>query len=215
MNSRTLLFFLIFSAFFIFISPLTFSEELLSQEQSEGFPKHWTTFPFHKAKAKKVYQMKSEGQTPFIHAYDDQDISVPIFRETNWSLVEHPLFRWKWRALILPQGASENSRKTHDSACSVYVSFGKWGGRILKYVWSSSLPTGYVWEKEAGKFYVIVKSSGAGQLNQWQSQEVNVLEDYEKYFKEKPSGNPTGIGILTDGNATHTPSSCDYQGFGF
>ncbi len=202
---------------FLFLSTTAWSEERAVDDfyssALEGFPASWDTYPFQKGKAKKVYRIKQEGNLRFIHADDHEDISTPIFRDLPWSLRQHPYLSWKWRAITLPKGAREDGGPMNDSACAVYVAFGKTSGVALKYVWSSELPVGHVWEKQPGKFYIIVAASGVGNLNRWENEKINVVEDYKKYFKKDPTRDPSGIGLMTDGNATHTPSACDYGDF--
>ncbi len=178
------------------------------------FPIRWKTYPFQSGKVKQVYKIAEEKGVRYIHAVDEQDISLPIYKDISWSLKEYPVVKWRWRGLDLPVGAREDSRATNDSACGVYVIFGSMSnGSVLKYVWSSTLPVGHVWEKEPGKFYVTVLASGSKSLNKWQSMTANVYEDYKKYFKKEPTKNPSGIGILTDGNAMHSKAACDYGDF--
>lgn len=178
------------------------------------FPLWWKTYPFQMGKAKQVYKIAEEKGFRYVHAVDDQEISIPIYKDFPWSVQEYPKMKWKWRALTLPIGAREESRATNDSACGVYVTFGGMSsGSVIKYVWSSTLPVGHVWEKEPNKFYVVVLESGNKSLNRWEKEEVNVYEDYKKYFKKEPSKDPSGLGILTDGNATHSKSACDYADF--
>jgi len=188
-------------------------DDLDRNTKAGEFPSGWKTYPFQMGKAKKVYKVAMEGSDRSIAARDDQDISMPIFKDFSWPLESYPVLKWRWRAKELPQGAREDSRATNDSACGVYVAFGKTSGVALKYVWSSTLPVGHVWEKDPGKFYVIVLASGTKALNSWQHEKVNVVDDYKKHFGKYPKKDPSGIGIMTDGNATHTPAACDYSGF--
>ncbi len=177
------------------------------------FPINFKTFPFQRADALQVYSVQSEDHHKFLSSFDDQDISVQIFRRFEWDLPRWPYFSWRWRAKILPQGAAENNPATNDSGCGVYVVFEGYHGDILKYVWSSTLPVGTVYEKKPGKFYIVVLDSASTHLGNWRTIAVNVIEDYKKIFKKEPSQNPKGFGILTDANATHTAASCDYDDF--
>jgi len=214
--SSTVNFFgILISSFFLGTLALADSVNLddFSKNSVGDFPKGWSTYPFQGGKVKKVYKVAEENSERFIRAKDDQDISMPIFKEFPWSLSENPTLSWKWRAQELPKGAREDSRATNDSACGVYVVFGKTSGVALKYVWSSSLPVGYVWEKEPGKFYIIVLASGPSNVGKWESEKVNVLEDYKKYFKKDPKKDPSGVGIMSDANAMHSVAACDYTGF--
>ncbi len=206
------------SSLFLFPSSLLHADEITVDELSKnkgtgGFPVEWHTFPLQGGKAKQVYKVEEENGKKFIRAYDNQDLSVRILDDFLWPLSKYPNFSWQWRARELPKGAHEDNHEGNDSACGVYVAFGNLSGVALKYVWSTTLPVGHVWEKDPGKFYIIVAASGASKLNQWQTVKVNIAEDYKKYFKKDPKKDPSGIGLLTDGNATHSPASCDYMDF--
>lgn len=208
----------LFSLFPIPFFPFCHADEITVDELSKNkgtgnFPLGWSTFPFQGGKAKQVYKVEEENAKKFIQAYDHKELSVRIMNDFIWPLFKYPNFSWQWRAQELPKGGREDSHATNDSACGVYVAFGKTSGVALKYVWSSTLPLDYVWEKDPGKFYIIVKASGGMKLKQWRTVKVNILEDYKKYFKKDPKKDPSGIGILTDGNATHSTAACDYTDF--
>ena len=177
------------------------------------FPTAWRTWPFQRGEAKQVYKVVQEGKSRFIRAYDDKDISVQTMRNFYWPIDRYPYLTWKWRARVLPQGAREDIDTKNDSACGVYVIVGKAKGHALKYVWSTQLPVGKVVTRRKGTLKIKIADSGSSHLNQWRYHTVNVPSDYQKVFGRKLKKNPSGIGILTDGNATHTTSSCDYSNF--
>lgn len=177
------------------------------------FPNSFKTYPFQRTKAEGVYLVQEEGGNKFLSAKDDKDISVQTLKKFSWDANKEPNFKWKWRAVTLPKGAAENSKLTNDSGCGVYVLFGGYGGKVLKYVWSSTLPVGSTYEKKANEFFFIVSESGASKVGTWQTESVNVIEDYKKVFKADPTKKTEGFAILTDGNATHSPAACDYDDF--
>lgn len=183
-------------------------------QYTEGDFPDWKTYPLYKAKAKKVYQVKSESGNKYLAATDDEHLSVPIFKNFVWDLNQYPILKFRWRAKKLPAGAKETSRSTNDSACGIYVGFGnKLSGVAQKYVWSTSAPKGYVWEKDKNKFFIVIQQSGASGLGQWHEVSIQVAEDYKKFFKTNTLRNPFGIGVLTDGNAVKDTASCDYDDF--
>lgn len=192
--------------------PLRIIEDF-SSERLDRFPASFRTYPFQRSKAEQVYSVKKETDNSYLHGTDREDISVQVFKRFYWELEKWPHFSWKWRATLLPKNAAENKTETNDSACGVYVIFGGYTGKVLKYVWSSTLPLESVVEKEPGKFYILVLQSGGKKLGQWQTETINVREDFQRVFKAQPDKNPSGFGILTDGNATHSPASCDYDDF--
>jgi DUF3047 family protein len=176
-----------------------------------GFPEGWKTYLFHYGKAHKVYVVQQDNNIKFIRAEDSQDISVPIFKDFDWQIEKYPYLKFRWRAQKLPAGARESSPATNDSACGVYVGFGMTSA--LKYVWSTSFPVGSYWQKNPGKFYIISREVGPTFVGQWKSETIRVSEDYKMYFHKDAMKTPAGIGLLTDGNAVHQPSACDYADF--
>ncbi|MBI2982519.1 MAG: DUF3047 domain-containing protein [Deltaproteobacteria bacterium] len=184
-----------------------FSDDLVG-----AYPKKFRTRPFQRSRAAQVYRVRSEGGNQYLSADDTEEISTQIFRRFFWEIQKQPRLQWKWRPRVLPLNAKESAPDRNDSACEVYVTFGSYSGDGLKYVWSSTLPVGTVYEKKKGHFFIVVKGTGKA-TGGWRSVDLDVLEDYRKFFGKEPKENPIGFGILTDGNATHSPAACDYDDF--
>ena len=193
--------------------PATRIIEDFNNEPVNKFPSDFRTYPFQRDKADQVYAVQSEDGNSYLKALDDKDFSVQILRRFAWESTRWSYFSWRWRAKILPKGAAENDRATNDCACGIYVVFGGYDGNVIKYTWSSTLPTGTIVEKKPGQSYSVILESGPKNLGVWKIESVNVMDDYRRLFKTNPTKNPSGFGILTDGNATHTPSACDYDDF--
>ncbi len=126
-----------------------------------------------------------------------------------------PFLAWRWRAHCLPLGGNETIKKKNDSGASVYVFF---PGplmlkKIIKYVWSSTLPLG---TKTVSPYYVnlkiVVLRSGNNGLGEWLNERVNVLDDY-KYFYGTVPQKSLGIAILSDGDNTNSKAEADYDDF--
>lgn len=177
------------------------------------FPKLWRTWPMQRDEASKVYKVAEEGGKSFIKAYDEWNLSKQAFFNFNWEIEKRPMLSWRWRATTLPAGAKESNDRTNDSACGVYVVIGRWRGHAIKYVWSTSLTPGTVVTRRNGKLKIKVLDSGPSRVGSWVSHKVDVLKDYQELFGKPLEKNPSGIGILTDGNAVRKPSGCDYAGF--
>ena len=187
--------------------------EDFSRYEVGKFPTGFRTYPFQRSKAMRVYRVLKEDGDHFLEGKDEGGLSVQVFRRFPWNLPSRPILSWKWRAHVLPQRAAENNPEANDSACGVYVVFGGYRGRALKYVWSSTLPRGQMIEKNPNQFFFIVLESGPQKVGSWQKVRVNIWDDYQKAFLKKPSQNPDGFGILTDGNATKSLAVCDYDDF--
>jgi hypothetical protein len=186
-----------------------------SSDAVDSFPKGWRTWPGFGDKAHEVYHVKEDGGNKYLSADDSKDYSAQTFRGPAWIVNDYPIVSWRWRAQALPKAGNESSGATNDSACGVYILFSQFKQYGLKYVWSSTLPAGTITAKTPGKMYFVVLDSGAGNVGKWRSHKVNILEDYKKAFGAEPPKDlqSQGIGILTDGNATHSRAACDYDDF--
>lgn len=127
---------------------------------------------------------------------------------------------WRWRARAFPVGGDECRGGRGDSAASVSLAFKsglKW--YILKYVWSSVGPLGAVCDRKRTLLLArdtIVLESG-GKAGVWLPEVVDVRQAFIDHFE---GGNPrasvpdlVGIGLMTDGDQTHSESSADWADF--
>lgn len=129
-------------------------------------------------------------------------------------------FRFRWRALVLPRGGNECVEGRGDSAANVYLSW-KRGMRwyAVKLVWSSEAPVGATCGTRRNLFAAadsIVLRSGLP-IGVWYEEEVDPDALYRAHFE---GGNAAaevpelqGIGIMTDGDQTHSVSAADYADF--
>lgn len=128
--------------------------------------------------------------------------------------------RWSWRAVVLPRGGNECSSGKGDSAAVVYVTW-KRGLRwyTLKYVWSAVAPKGRTCASKRNVFVAqdtVIVDSGAP-VGQWRTVRIVPDDEFRKHFAD---GDPSasvpdlvGIGIMTDGDQTASPSSADFRDF--
>jgi len=193
--------------------PGTITLDDFSKSKLGGFPKGWRTWPFQRGKCEKVYKIGEEDGHKFISAYDPWDISQQIFLNFHWPVEKRPILSWKWRATTLPEGGIESDDNKNDSACGLYIVVGKYQGHAIKYVWSTTLKPGTVVTRKDGKLKIKVIDSGPDKKGKWVSHSVNVLSDYKALFGGELKKNPSGIAILSDGNAVHKPAGCDYMDF--
>jgi hypothetical protein len=128
--------------------------------------------------------------------------------------------RWRWRALELPRGGDECKDGKGDSAAVVYVSW-KRGLRYytLKYVWSAVGRRGAVCDKKRNPFLAqdtVILESG-GPQNEWKSVELDLRAEYRRHFEggraDADVPDLFGIGLMSDGDQTASPSSADFADF--
>ncbi|GAC1338977.1 MAG: hypothetical protein NVS2B9_16920 [Myxococcales bacterium] len=130
------------------------------------------------------------------------------------------LLRWRWRALVLPRQGNECVDDRGDGAATVYLTW-KRGLRwyTLKFIWSTEARVGATCNGKRSPFVAqdsIILRSGAP-TGVWHDEEVDPDALFRQHFE---GGDPraevpdlAGVGILTDGDQTHSVSAADYAGF--
>ena len=110
---------------------------------------------------------------------------------------------------------TSGSPATNDSAVSVYAVFPTSAVSVksVKYVWSRVVPAGTHLTSSAGNTQVRVLCDPAAQAGQWVDEQVNVREDYQKYFGGSEVPKPGGIAVLTDSDDTKSSAQGDYASF--
>ncbi|MBT3182105.1 MAG: DUF3047 domain-containing protein [Deltaproteobacteria bacterium] len=184
-----------------------------SKQKVGNYPKGWRSWPFQGSKVRKIYHVKEENGQKFINAFDDQDISQQIFLNFIWPIKEKPMLSWSWRATTLPEGGNESNDQMNDSACGLYIVVGKYSGHAMKYIWSTTLAPGTIVTRKEGKLKMKVLDTGPDKKGTWVHHKVDIRKDYKELFGKDLNKNPSGIALLTDGNAVHKPAGCDYKEF--
>lgn len=165
------------------------------------------------------FHVMKEGDNKYLRV-ETQNESIRLSQVNgtayDWNIQQYPYLKWKWRALLLPEGASEKDK--NDSGGAIYVTFGTdWLGRpkSIKYTYSSSLPVGT--RVGFGSLTVIVASSAVeGPVGDWKTVERDLLEDYEDVFggflkKGTPPDRPLSITIWGDSDSTNDSSKVDFD----
>lgn len=178
------------------------------------FPSMW-----HAREDKKPasHMVRAEGERLFLHV-ESINNADPVGHELSANPNRTPWLRFAWRALGLPPGGDERGKTTNDSALGIYVFLESWGlpPKTIKYVWSSTLPRGTTTESPFfSRVKIVVLRCGAAMAERWVEEEVNILEDYRRLFREEVVPNIIGIGVLTDSNDTGTRAAGDYGSFVF
>ncbi|MFO8099805.1 MAG: DUF3047 domain-containing protein [Salinibacter sp.] len=160
----------------------------------------------------ETMEVEEEGGNQFVRLITEGEaLRYTLRNEKNfdWDLREHPYLEWRWRALHLPEGASEKDQ--NDTGGAIYVTFGTdWLGRpkSIKYTYSSTLPVGTV--VSFGPLKAIVADSAQEpRLGEWKTKRQNVRQDYRQVFGEAPPNRPVSITLWGDSDTTGDSSRVD------
>lgn len=189
------------------------------ENSAEGaFPASWALkkeFWVNGSKAARVISVKAEKGGKYL-SVDSRGDSFTAGKNFSYDLSDYRFLSWRWRVLALPVNGSEANKKTNDSAAAVYVCFKGLTPLpyCLKYVWSSTVPSGTVLPSphRAATKIMVLRSGPAG-LGAWTEEKRNVYEDYLKVFGKKTVKNPVGIAVLTDSDDTRSRAAADYDDF--
>ena len=130
------------------------------------------------------------------------------------------LVRWEWRARVVPERGDECIPGRGDSAASVSLAFKrgmKW--YILKYVWSGASPLGEVCDRKrsllVARDTIVLERGDARET--WVREVVDVRRAFIDHFAGGDLGadvpDLVGIGVMSDGDQTWSPSGADWTGF--
>ena len=184
--------------------------ENFEQQDTHQFPSKWRS---RNDDAKKIYRIESESGNRFLRAHAANQ-AVQIGLEHIFDPQQQRRLTWRWRVHQLPTGADERDGQRHDAAAQVYVVFdNQYWPRVIKYIWSASLPIG---TRFANPLYsrgkVVVLRNGQSDKTKWYEEGVNFYDDYQRLFNDKP-GKVQGIGVLTSSDATKSLAIADYDDF--
>ncbi|MFK7978932.1 MAG: DUF3047 domain-containing protein [Saprospiraceae bacterium] len=165
-----------------------------------------------------IYQIKTENNKQFLSAKSINSDNL-IVKKIEVDLVEYPYLNWKWRAHHLPENGNESVKQYCDAAASVAIilNTNRFFPKTIKYSWSTTLKKHSVTESPfafwPAQCDVKIVQSGAENVGQWQTEKVNVLADYKKFYnlKEVDSKMVYAIVIMTDSDNTQTLSAADYD----
>jgi len=128
------------------------------------------------------------------------------------------MLRWRWRVLTFPVAANECSGGKSDSAAAVFVTF-KRGLKyyVIKYAWTTEGSVGAVCNKRRSMVFVrdTVVLESNGPTNSWLTEQIDLKMEFVRHFGGTVDEVPdfVGIGLMTDGDQTHSRAEADYADF--
>ena len=125
-----------------------------------------------------------------------------LFKKITIDVTQTPFLNWRWRVENIYDIDDQTTKKGDDYPARIYVVFREglfpWQTRALNYVWSSRETGLDFWPNPfTDKAIMIPVRSGADHLGRWQSERVNVAEDYFRIFGKRID-TVDGIAIMSD-----------------
>lgn len=187
-------------------------------------PADWVPVKVTDKKKLTTYEAVTDEGRPAIHAVAAGSASM-LARRADFDLRERPLLAWRWKVSRLIDAADNAVGSREDSPVRILLAFEgdvsklaprdraainlsrKLSGRplpyaTLQYVWSNKAPVDSAIENpHTRRVQMIVASSGAAGVGQWQSLDRDVVADFKRVFDEEP-GKLIAYGIMSDTDNT-------------
>lgn len=181
------------------------------REPSGGLPREWESSG---GAAENVYRIERERDGNAYLKASSHGNGVQLGVEVQADARNGLTLSWRWRVWELPAGGDERREETMDSAAAVYAVFGsRVLPRVIKYVWSTTVPAGTVLRHpRSGRVAIVVIASGAEKRGDWQTVRRDLTGDYRRLFEGEP-GRLRAIGVKTDSDSTSGTARADFDDF--
>jgi len=185
---------------------------------------NWKPFFFPKIQKHSVYTIQKEGERHYLKAESNASASAIVYKD-SFNVYDYPRVKWRWKVNNLYAKGNARTKAGDDYPLRVQLLFEcdpataglfeklKYGlvkkmyGEYpphsdLSYVWSSrEEPASIIVSPYTDRAMMVLLQSGAKKVGTWQEQEINIVEDYQKAFGEKPPLRAR-IAIMNDSDNT-------------
>ncbi|MGD9852993.1 MAG: DUF3047 domain-containing protein [Nitrospirales bacterium] len=211
-------------------STLAHQEQLLkvgefsSAEAGGSLPQGWKPLTFEKISEHTRYELVNDGGQVVVKATSHQS-SSGLTREITINPRDYPVVEWHWKVQNILEGGDVTKKSGDDYPARLYITFEYDSSKVgffekvkyetikliygqyppigaINYIWESTSPVGTVTPNPyTDRVHMFVIESGHAKLNQWVTEERNILEDYRMAFGENPP-NISGVAIMADTDNT-------------
>ena len=189
----------------------TVSTWTFDREPVGGLPRGWAG---DGGVAGSVYSIERERDGNAYLRASSHDDGVQLGVEVQADARNGLTLSWRWRVFEVPAGGDERRVETMDSAAAVYAVFGSaLLPRVIKYVWSTTVPEGTVLRHpRSGRMAIVVIASGAERLGDWWAVRRDLSEDYRRLFGGE-ADRLRAIGVKSDSDSTSGAARADFDDF--
>jgi hypothetical protein len=203
---------------------LAASLALLAATAVAAPPAEWTRVKITDKKRPTLYEAATDEGRPVVHATANAAASM-LAKRADFDLAERPLLAWRWKVSRLVESADNAVARREDAPARILLAFAgdvsklpakdraviklsqKLSGRplpyaTLQYVYSNGAAVDTVIANpHTRRVQMIVASSGAAGVGEWQKVERDVVADFRRAFGEEP-GKLLAYGLLSDTDNT-------------
>lgn len=163
------------------------------EAQKNGLPKDWV-LKKKPGTPPAVFKVEKSGDTSYLNMKADKASASIVTRIDSINLEKTPFLKWKWKAIILPEGGDGRVKAKDDQAIGIYVGSGSLlNNKSISYRWDTDTPKGASGDAVYGSGTVKVKwftlrNAEDAKSGKWFTEKRNVAEDYKKawgYYPEK------------------------------
>ena len=185
--------------------------QILFEERFEkGLTKQWERIEFT---GETKHTIVSEGTNSYLRAEAASSASG-LGVKLNDLEAKGAVLTWKWRIDKVPEGGSEDVKKTFDHTARLFVAFDTFIGppRTINYVWANQTPVGKTFHHpSSGRGRFIVLQNGNAKAGEWITEKRNIFEDWKLLFGNDDPPEIVSIGFMTDSDGTKTTVTGGYD----
>jgi len=184
----------------------------------------WRPLTFPKIDSHSRYEVIQTNGQSYLQAVTDSSASGIIFKNT-FDVYQYPLVEWKWQVSNIFEKGNAKTKAGDDYPLRIYIVFkydpvkadlfekAKYNAAkliygeyppysSLNYIWANqSHPEKIITNTYTSQAKMIVLRTGSAQVNQWLTEKIDILADYEAAFGENPP-RIASIAIMSDADNT-------------
>jgi hypothetical protein len=185
---------------------------------------NWKALHFPKIKKHTLYAIQTDGEISYLKAASNASASALICKKT-FNVYEYPIVKWRWKVENVYDKGNAKTKKGDDYPLRIYIIFEynpkearffeKLKYKSAKLLYGEYPPhssLNYIWANKEHTETVIISSytnksriiplqSGVSNIATWQTEKINILEDYKKAFGTKPPAFAS-LAIMNDSDNT-------------
>ncbi|MGB5987323.1 MAG: DUF3047 domain-containing protein [Desulfobacterales bacterium] len=205
-------------------SGITAAEEAVLFREEFDTLEAWEPLYFSKIDAHTQYSTTRQDGGMALKAVSEASASALVYKE-KFNITDYPILRWRWKVDRVYAQGNYRLKSGDDYPLRVYVLFAydperaglatrlKYGlAHTLYGRYPPSAALNYIWANRTEESEPVVSPytdqavliplrQGPGQVGQWVTEQVNLLEDYRRAFGQAPPAEAS-LAVMSDGDNT-------------